>query len=56
LGKDRFEVGMTVGFMLDLVNSTWKSGNTGLQLADTVLATETGGPRLGKYKLDLLIE
>jgi Xaa-Pro dipeptidase len=55
LGKGEFEVGMTVGFMLDLVNSKWKSGNTGLQLADTVLVTETGGRRLGKYKLDLLI-
>jgi Xaa-Pro aminopeptidase len=55
IGKGEWKAGMVVGFSLDLINPKWKGGKTGTVLADLALATEAGGRRLGKYKLDLLV-
>lgn len=55
VGEGKLEAGMVVGLILDLVDPNWKGGNTGIVLADTVLVTETGGRRLGKYPLDMII-
>ena len=50
----KVQANMCIAVMFDLMDMKWKDGKTGIMMGDTVVVTETGGRRLGKYTLDTL--